>query len=60
MTKIKITLPPSGGAIAEFSDGDGNVGYTSFNVGGGGGGEVMTDHFFDISKMVIAFLTGFN
>ena len=36
--KIKITLLPSGGPIAEFSDGDGNVGYTSFNVGGGGGG----------------------
>ena len=36
--KIKITLPLSGGAIAVFSDGDGNVGYTSFNVGGGGGG----------------------
>jgi len=38
MTKIKITLPLSGGAIAESSDGDGNVCYTSFNVGGGGGG----------------------
>lgn len=43
MTKIKITLPPSGGAITEFSDEGGNAGYVSFGIGGGGGGGGRSD-----------------